>query len=245
MGLFDQITAIPGDITGAIGQGLGGVSNAFNSLTGGNTPQYTQPTMSAGSQAAVTQDENGLLKTPQQQTDALMQGTGAASQIQNQGQNQQHEQNEEGGGGINGMSTAISNKAQKNFATKQAQLQQNANLSGAQTSMQNVNMAATQGIALANAQRGVDSSINNYNLQANQARYSTISSLMSGAGALTGAYMGSNAKPGTNYPGLSSSLNSSESTGFVNPTGESSSGYLGSDVAQPGYAADVGGDYTF
>ena len=215
-----------------------------NMLNGPGSPNL--PAMNPNSQAQVTNSENSLMKTPQQQTAGLLAGTGAGATIANQGAAQQNEQNELGGGGMPGMSDAISAKAAKNFSTSQGRLQQNANFQGAQMANQNMNVAAANAIALQNAQTGVDSSINNLNLQANASRYQTISSLMSGAGAMGGAYAGSKFSP--YQSGIANTLNNSEDQ-FTNPgmniestPGSSGTGYMG--TSNFGYGAGSASELT-
>lgn len=190
MALLDDI----GALGGPIGIGLANLGNQVSGGSIGNTidsvvqgPQaFSAPSMDPGSSAQVGQIQNSMQQSPQQYSGQIMQGTGAASNIQNNTGNAQTEQNELGGGGIPGMQQAIGNKAAKNFAVQQGKLQQNANFSGQQMANQNMNTAASNAIALQNAQNGVNSAVNSYNLQSNAARYQTISSLMSGAGSFGG-----------------------------------------------------------
>jgi len=128
----------------------------------------------------------------------ITQGTGQAGNINDQSTAQTNETASQGGGGMGGMQQAIANKSNKNFSTQQAKMQQNAQFQGQVMANNNYNTAAANAIALQNAQNGVDSSILQYSLQANAARYGTISSLMSGAGSLAGAYAGSSSSGTSN-----------------------------------------------
>ena len=209
---------------------INSVGNVFDTLSGKSSPPtYNAPTMDPTSQAQIAGQENNLMKTPQQQTAGIMNNTGAAGAVQNQTQNQVNEQNEQGGGGINGMTQAIGNKAQKNFATSQGRLQQNANLQGQQMANTQQNQAAMQAIALSNAQAGVTNATNQLQLQYNQAQYNTVSSIMAGAGTGAGYYFGKNSVPGPMNPAVNAQADSIENQ-FQNPAGENSTGYLGSNV---------------
>jgi len=185
----NDVSNIPGEVSGAL-QGIG------NFITGKTwAPQYNPATIDPGSASQVASIENGLLATPQQNTDKIMQGTGAAGQIENQSEQAQNENSEHGGGGISGMSQAISNKASKNFSTSQNKLNANAQFQGQAMANNNINVATANSIAMQNAQYNLQSSINNANLQANQARYNTIGGLMSGAGSFAGSYYGHQQTP--------------------------------------------------
>jgi hypothetical protein len=129
----------------------------------------------------------------------MMQETDAAGNIQNQAGDMQNEQNQLGGGGISGMSQAIGQKAQKNFTQEQGQLKQKAKLQGQEMANKNMLSAQSMGVALSDAQNHVNTQLNNLQLAQNAATYQTVAGLMSGAGKLGGAYVGSR----TNNPPLS------------------------------------------
>lgn len=189
-----QVSATPGGLIGGL---FGGIPGAFignkvgNAVNGQGGNQFSAPAMDSASLNQVSNNENSLLKTPGEQSQRLLKGTDAANSIASNS-NLEQENNALGGGGIPGMSKAISDQAAKNFETQKGKLQTQADLQGMQMANQNMNVAASNAIALYNAQTGVQSSINNYNLQANAARYGVISSLMSGAGSMAGAYAGYN-----------------------------------------------------
>ena len=186
----------------------GTLSKLGDQVTGkAYAPQYTNPTMDAASQAQVSDQMNGLLaKGPQDYTNQMMQGTGAAGNIQNQTGNMQNEQNQFGGGGINGMTQAIGQKAQKNFSQEQGQLQQKSKLQGQEMANKNMLSAQSMGVALSDAQNHVNTKLNNLQLQQNAATYATVAGLMSGAGKIGGAYYGSH----SSSPPLSSSQYNSQ-----------------------------------
>lgn len=204
-------------------------------------PQLHLPKMDSNSANQVAEQENNLQESPEQTTQKIMKDTGRASGVQNIGQGQSQENQSLGGGGMPGMSEAISNKAQKNFETQKARLQQNADLQGQEMSNKNHMSATTQAIALKDAETGVQSSINQLQLQANQATYQTVASIMTGAGSLGGMMYANSQRPTQNYPGLNSSLNSTEST-FTNPSSGNQS-YLNESPSMGGQG--LLGDYSF
>jgi hypothetical protein len=194
------------NITNAVGTAGGDISTGLqdigNVITGKQwAPQYNPYQMDPGSANQVSQIENGLLTTPQQNTSNILQNTGNAGAIQNQTANQNLSNQEQGGGGISGMTKAIGNKAAKNFATSQGRLNVNAQLQGQQMSNNNMSTATANAIGMQNAEYNLQSSVNNANLAANAARYQTVSSLMSGAGSFAGSYYGHQAAstPGQTY----------------------------------------------
>lgn len=225
-GIFgDRMGDLPGGALGSVIAGpfglIAGTDNPIsNAFTGRGAPAgFVAPSMNQTAQNQVTQNQNNLLKTPEQHAQELMAGTGAANQVQNQTGRQANEQKQLGGGGIDGMTEAIGQKAQKNFAPSQAKLQKQSEFAGANMTMNNTNMAAANAISIANAQRGVDSQVMRFNLESNAARYATISGLMAGAGSIGGMIAGG--KHGA-APGGDQSLPSTSSA----PNG-GGQGYLG------------------
>lgn len=177
---------------------VGNIGNAiyFPGSPNNPKPQLHLPQMDSGSANQIANQENSLEQSPDQNTQKILQGTGSAANIQNNGAAAAIQNQELGGGGMPGMSTAIANKAQKNFSVQQGRLQQNAKLQGQQMTNQNMLTASAQGVALMDAQAGVQSSINNLQLSANQATYQTVSSIMSGAGSLGGMALANSQRAG-------------------------------------------------
>lgn len=196
------------------------------------TPIYQRDFQGTSPLQPLASFQNGLLNSPESYQAQIMSGTDAAAPIANQTSNQEQEQNSEGGGGMPGMTAAIGNRAQKNFSQDNARLNQHAQIQGMETSNTNIGLATTNAIAEQNAQNGIQSSLNQYNLAANAARYQTVSQLMSGAGSLGGLAMAQSSQPQSqqefnNQQGLSGSQD------LTMPETGSSYG------SQPGY---LGGD---
>ena len=208
-------------LTGGVGL-IPGVNDFVNGLTNGPA-SYQQAPMDPGSSTQIANSQNQLSNSPAQNQANILEGTGAASSIQNQAGNQTAETAEQGGGGINGMTSAIGNRNAKNFATSQNKLSQAAQIQGMQMTNQNMNMAAQTSMALSKAQEGITSQSNALNIAANAARYNTISQLMGGAGSFGGQMLGgkSGADGGTGIGSngtMDETMNSSYDPNFLNGT---------------------------
>lgn len=216
--LSNDVSDIGGDYSNYL-KGIGG------QLFGQAPGSFKAPGMDPGSANQVADIQNSLLKTPDQQAQGLLAGSGAAGAIANQSGNQNAESKQEGGGGMPGMSAAIGAKAAKNFATSQGRLTQNAQFAGAQMANQNLNTASANAIAMQNAQNNINSSLNNLTLQSNQARYNTIAGIMSGAGSIAGVFAAQPNAPnlnGTTGNAYSNSQNMyNEGVGPSQPTTQS------------------------
>lgn len=198
-------------------------------------PTFNRPGMDEEENKQVAGQMEGLLRSPESYSKDIMKDTDKANQIQGQSQNQANEQQQLGGGGISGMTQAISDKAQKNFAKDQGRLQQQAKFQSQQMANQNTSAAASLSIALSDAQNHVNSQLNQLQLETNAATYRTVASIMSGAGSVVGVALGS-AKPGNPPP-------TNEQLGFGtygNGPGEISSIYN----TNPNTAVNTSGEYN-
>jgi len=194
------------------------INKLFDSATGGPGPTYHAPSSDPQGDKQMQDQMQGLLKSPEGHMQDIMSGTGKAGQIQNQSQNQANEQNQLGGGGINGMSQAISDKAQKNFSKDQDRLQMQSKFKGQEMANRNALASASLHTALSDAQNNVNSQLNQLQLEANAATYRTAASIMSGAGSLAGVMAAKN-RPA---PYTNAQLGD---TGYGNAPGEVASVY--------------------
>ena len=240
MGLFDGLggAAVAGGLLGGIGLGAVGGNALYGAM---GTQAFQAPAMDQGSQNQITSEENSLSQTPQQNTAAIMNGTQNAGSVQDVSQAQGKEQMSQGGGGIPGMSGAISAKAAKNFATQQGGLQTKAALQGQMMTNQNLNTAAANAVALSNAQNNVQNMTNQFQLQANASRYAVISGLMKGAGSAAGGMAGG--AGGGGDMGTGDALNGSESA-FTNPT-EGNESYFNPSSSPSNFSGGMNSDYSF
>lgn len=199
-----HLPANPGNIFGGTSFASTADNPAFYdplNLSGDANPKLNKPAMDPGSVNSINTIQNNLLKTPQENAAQMMQGTGLAGGIAGQGDNQSNEKNSLGGGGINGMSEAISRKAQNSFAKDKGRLEQQSKFQGQVMANNNINAETANAIAISNAENNVNSSMNQLALQANAARYQTVSGIMSGAGSFAGTMAGSNNHEPSYYGG--------------------------------------------
>jgi hypothetical protein len=204
--------------------------------------------LDSGTQSLLNiQQANARSQGPQDYANQTMQGVESTSRPISNDENANTNNSLGGNQADAGLGAAISAKAGKMYNKNLGAVSSQAQFQGALTNIQRSNDYATTQVGIANAQRGINSQMNEINIQAQAAQYQLVGSMFKGAGSIggvmaaNGAFSGSPASTALEQPQLGDSEFGGEPS-YLGGDSMSESLGGGGNSAGTGY---LGGDYNF